>query len=145
MHRTPSVAARGRDPERGVQEAEKALEKHVLHFKYLGVMQSGDGDPLVPLSHRIVLASSRFGQLKRVLKEKKLSKSLRLRIFSSRVLSMLLYGCDAWNLTEQVRRKLNATGSKMLSKISGRPITDEAQEPSIDIVLRTRDQRCNWL
>ncbi len=28
------------------------------------------------------------------------------------VVSTLLYGCEAWKLTEQVRRKLNATGSK---------------------------------
>ncbi len=47
---------------------------NVLHFKYLGVMQSGDGDPLVPVSHRIVLVWSRFGPLKRVHTEKKLSK-----------------------------------------------------------------------
>ena len=118
---------------------------NVLHFKYLGVMQSGDGDPLVPVTHRTMLAWSRFGQLKRVLTEKKLSKSLRLRIFSSCVVSTLLYGCEAWKLTEQVRRKLNATGSKMLSKITGRHIAAEAREPSIDIVLRARDQRWNWL
>ncbi len=71
----------------------------VLHFKYLGVMKSGDGDPLVPVTHRIVLAWSRFGQLERVLTEKKLSNSLRLRIFSSCVVSTLLYGCEAWKLT----------------------------------------------
>ncbi len=80
-----------------------------------------------------------------MLTEKKLSKSLRLRIFSSCVVSTLLYGCEAWKLTGQVRRMLNATGSKMLSKISGRRIADEAREPSIDIVLRARDQRWNWL
>ncbi len=33
----------------------------------------------------------------------------------------------------------------MLYKISGRSIADEAREPSIDIVLRARDQRWNWL
>ncbi len=26
---------------------------NTLHFKYLGVMQSGDGDPLAPVNHRI--------------------------------------------------------------------------------------------
>ncbi len=33
----------------------------------------------------------------------------------------------------------------MLSNISGRPIADDSRERSVDIVLRARDQRWNWL
>ncbi len=33
----------------------------------------------------------------------------------------------------------------MLSKTSGRPISDEARELSIGIILRARNQRWNWL
>ncbi len=35
------------------------------HFKYLGVMQSSDGDSLVAVNHRIAIAWSRYAELKR--------------------------------------------------------------------------------
>ncbi len=44
-----------------------------------------------------------------------------------------------------VRRKLNSTASKMLSRTTGRTIADEARQPSVDVVMRARDQRWNWL
>ncbi len=38
---------------------------NTLHFKYLGVVQSEDGDPLVSVEHRIIIACSRFRDLKK--------------------------------------------------------------------------------
>ncbi len=37
-----------------VRLEEKYL-KNVLHFKYFGVLQSGDGDPMVPVNHRVTI------------------------------------------------------------------------------------------
>ncbi len=59
--------------------------------------------------------------------------------------SALLYGCESWKLTQAVRRKLNLNASKMLSRITGRTIADEARQLSVDVVMRARDQRWNWL
>ncbi len=33
----------------------------------------------------------------------------------------------------------------MLSKITGRSISDEARKPSLDVLMRARDQRWNYL
>ncbi len=49
------------------------------------------------------------------------------------------------SLTEAAPTKAERNGTKMLSKVSGRLIAEEAREPSIDIALRARDQRWNWL
>ncbi len=38
---------------------------NTLQFKYLGVMQSGDGDPLTPVNHRITKAWTSFRNLKK--------------------------------------------------------------------------------
>ncbi len=46
---------------------------NVLHFKYLRVMQSGDGDPSVPVNHPFAVAWSRYRDLKRVLTDARLS------------------------------------------------------------------------
>ncbi len=48
------------------KEAQEKLEKvrlerrrptEGLHFKYLGVMQSGDADPMVPVNHRVTISA----------------------------------------------------------------------------------------
>ncbi len=55
------------------------------------------------------------------------------------------YGCESWKLTAQARRKLNGTVSKMLLRIRGRTIADEARDPTLDALMRARDRRWNWL
>ncbi len=67
---------------------------NLLHFKYLGVMQSGNGDPLVPVNRRVMTAWSLFRNLKRVLTEGRLSTTLRLRLFSAAGVSTILCGCE---------------------------------------------------
>ncbi len=37
------------------------------------------------------------------------------------------------------------TASKMLSRITGRTMADEARQPSVDVLMRARDQSWNWL
>ncbi len=40
---------------------------NTLQFKYLGVMQAADGDPLARVFHRVEIAWSRFRNLKHIL------------------------------------------------------------------------------
>ncbi len=67
---------------------------NTLQFEYLGVMQSGDGDPLTPVNHLITQAWTGFRNLKRVLTDTKLPTSLRLRLFGTFVVLSLLCGCE---------------------------------------------------
>ncbi len=46
-----------------VRLEQEDLQK-VLHLKYLGIMQSGDGDPIVPVDHRMTISWTRFRDLK---------------------------------------------------------------------------------
>ncbi len=101
--------------------------QNVLHFKYLGVMQSSDGDPLFAVNHPIVIAWSRYADLKRLLTAQDYQKGLCLRLLNASLISNLLYGCEAWKMSPQARRKLNGTVSKMLSRITGRTIAVEAR------------------
>ncbi len=87
---------------------------NALHFKYLGVMTSSDGDSLVAVNHRIAIAWSRYADLKRLLTASRLPKGLRLGLLNASVISTLMYTCEAWKLPARARRKLNGTVSKML-------------------------------
>ncbi len=54
------------------------------------------------------------------------------------MVSILLYDRESWKITEKARKDLNATGSKMLSKITVREIADEARMPTVDNIIRSR-------
>ncbi len=48
-------------------------------------------------------------------------------------------------MSAQVRRKLHGTVPKILSRIPGLTIPDEARELTLDVVMRAGDRRWNWL
>ena len=114
----------------------------VLHFKYLGRLQSGDGDPIVPI---IFIALVTFRNLTRTIFDKKLPLTLRLCLFCSSVVPLLLYRCESWKLTETVLKKLNGSCSTMLSQITGKSIVEEAHAPLISAIARPQDRRWLWL
>ncbi len=56
-----------------------------LHFKYLGVTQSGDGDPLTPAKNRITNTWTSIRNVTKMLTDTKLPRSLRLPLFGTSV------------------------------------------------------------
>ena len=73
-------------------------------FKYLGShMESSERD----INVRIGLAWGAFNKLKSVLSAQKLNLDLRIRFFNAACISILLYGCESWILTEALRDKLD--------------------------------------
>ncbi len=80
-----------------------------------------------------------------ILTASKVSKSLRLRPFQASVMSNVLYGCESWKMTENEKRKLSWTASKMLATITGRSIQEEARNPTINVVMTSRDRNRSWL
>ncbi len=48
-------------------------------------------------------------------------------------------------MTEKVKLKLNGAGSKLLARITGRIIAQEARNPTTNVALKARDRRWSWL
>ncbi len=97
---------------------------------------SNSGEP----PHHKAWAS--FRNLKRVLTDTKLPKSLRLRLFRRFIASLRP------RIVEVIRESMQKAQLNMfeiLSRMTGREIADEARTPSINVLLRTRDLRWNWL
>ena len=78
----------------------------VEEFKYLGsYINSIEKD----VNIRIALAWTAFDKLKSILRHRtsKLSVELKMRIFQAACVSILLYGCESWVLTQQLGEKLD--------------------------------------
>ncbi len=124
----------------GTSSAESCIRCRIRHGQVGGRNKKGERPKNELAKVRLEEEDS-----KRVLPNARLPSRLRIRLWNSSFTSTLLYGCESWKLTQAARRKLNSTASKMLSRITGRTIADEAREPSVDVVMRARDQRWNWL
>ena len=60
--------------------------------------------------------------------------------------TQLVYGSKAWNLDEEAVRTLNGVNSKLLHRITGRPVQEEARDGrSFDLVRWIRTRRAQWL
>ena len=78
---------------------------HVTDFKYLGSkMASAASD----LKRRKALAWSAFWKLERLWKSSQLSISAKVNLFYTTCVTILLYGCESWVLSQDMESKINA-------------------------------------
>ena len=124
----------------------KALD-NVFKFGYLGNIFAADGLQEYDIRTRIGMAMTRCGKLSHMFDSPALGPWLKVRLYTVAVVSLLTYGCESWNLTDDVMRKLNGANSQMLSRITGNDIRTEARPAtsSFDIVKHIRVRRLRWL
>ena len=78
---------------------------------------------------------------------KKLPIELKFRLYKAAVCSILTYGCETWRLTPPVMRQINGANSRMLSRLTGKSIPQEARATScsFNLVSAIRRRRLKWL
>jgi len=80
----------------------------VTKFTYLGSDVDSDGYSTPEIHRRLGMASSIMGQLDTIWKQQRLSLQTKLRLYSSLVLSVLLYGSETWTLRKTDSSKVQA-------------------------------------
>ncbi len=103
---------------------------NTLHCKYLGVMQSGDGN-----MQRARSRKRTFTSLQKTLTDRRLLEKLRVRPWRSTTIATLLHGCESWTITDNILNAINGTASKTLANISGRTIAEEAASRTCPVIL----------
>ena len=58
--------------------------------------------------------------MQNLLSSRLLSKNLKIKIYRTIILPVVLYGCEAWSLTLQEERKLRVFENMVLRRIFGR-------------------------
>ncbi len=77
---------------------------------------------------------------------KSLSEPLRIRLYTASITPIALYGCEAWSMTNEVKKLLKAFNAKCLSRILGirvRQVVEENIGPSI--IKAALKRRWLWL
>jgi hypothetical protein len=80
----------------------------VTKFTYLGSDVDSEGYSTPEMHRRLGMANSVMGQLDKIWKQQRLSLQTKLRLYSSLVLSVLLYGSETWTLRKADSDKLQA-------------------------------------
>ena len=96
----------------------KILET-VDKFKYLGVTLTKDGKRESEIKIRIATATSALVRLKTIWKHNKIAIQTKILLYKSLVLSIMLYGCETWTLTEDLERRIIAFETKSYRHILG--------------------------
>ena len=91
--------------------------EQVSSFTYLGSALSSDGTIDKELGIRIGKAYSAFSMLCRIWYNRNIRTCTKIRIYRAAVLTVLLYGCEAWTTTQVQDRRVEAFHQRCLRKI----------------------------
>ena len=83
--------------------------KQVKTFKYLGYIITSDGRCSTEIKRRIAIAKDGFNKMSLIFKNHNISMTTKHRVLKAYVWSILLYGCESWTITEDIRKKLEAS------------------------------------
>ncbi|KAJ4431175.1 hypothetical protein ANN_19772 [Periplaneta americana] len=131
--------------------------EEVKKFKYLGATVTNIDDTREEIKHRINMGNACYYSVEKLLSSSLLSKYLKVRIYKTVILLVVLYGCETWTLTLREEHRLRVFENKVLRKIFGAKrdeVTGEwrklhntelhALYSSPDIIRNIKSRRLRW-
>jgi len=98
--------------------------ERVEEFKYLGRTLKNQNSIPEEIKSRLKSGNTCYHLVQNLLSSRLLSKNLKIKIYRTIILPVVLYGCETWLLTLQEERKLRVFENMVLRRIFG-PRRDE--------------------
>ncbi|KAJ4435581.1 hypothetical protein ANN_18197 [Periplaneta americana] len=86
---------------------------------YLGATVTNINGTREEIKRRINMGNACYYSVEKLLSSSLLSKNLKVRIYKTVILPVLLYGCETWTLTPREEHRLKVFENKVLRKIFG--------------------------
>ncbi|KAJ4435504.1 hypothetical protein ANN_18120, partial [Periplaneta americana] len=131
--------------------------EEVEKFKYLGATVTNINDTREEIKRRINMGNACYYSVEKLLSSSLLSKNLKVSIYKTVILPVVLYGCETWTLTLREEHRLRVFENKVLRKIFGAKrdeVTGEwrmlhnaelhALYSSPDIIRNIKSRRLRW-
>ena len=113
--------------------------EQVNSFNHLGSMLTSDGRCEKEIRRRIGMVKTSFNQMSPVLKDRKLSIQLKVRLLKCFIWSVLLYGCESWTLSAALTRNIEATEMWFYRRMLR--VSYTAHETNISVLQRMGQER----
>src|SRR5215813_11172196 len=98
--------------------------ERVEEFKYLGTTLTYQNSIQEEVKSRLKSGNACYYSVQNLLSSRLLSKNLKIRIYRTIILPVVLYGCETWSLTLKEERRLRVFQNRVLRRIFG-PKRDE--------------------
>ncbi|PSN34614.1 hypothetical protein C0J52_20554 [Blattella germanica] len=98
--------------------------KYMVTHRNASGNANGQNEIQKEIKHRLNSGNACYYALQRLLSSQLLSKNIKLKIYKTVILPVILYGCETWTLTLREEKRLRVFENKVLRKIFG-PKRDE--------------------
>src|SRR5215469_10184143 len=98
--------------------------ERVEEFKYLGTTLTNQNSIQEEIKSRLKAGKACYYSVQNLLSSSLLSKNLKIKIYSTIILRVVLYGCETWSLTLREEHRLRVFENMVLRRVFG-PKRDE--------------------
>jgi hypothetical protein len=91
----------------------------VSQFKYLGTTVTNQNLIQEEIKRRLNSGNACYHSVQNLLSSRLLSKNVKVRIYKTVILLVVLYGCETWSLTVREEHKLRVFENRVLTRIFG--------------------------
>src|SRR5215471_4767172 len=119
------VMSRDRNAGRGhsVKIDNSSIER-VEEFKYRGTTLTDQNSIQEEIKSRLKLGNACYHSVQNLLSSRLLSKNLKIKMYRTIILPVVLYECETWSLTLREERRLRVFENRVLRRVFG-PKRDE--------------------
>jgi len=96
----------------------------VEEFKYLGKTLTNQNSIQEEIKSRLKLGNACYYSVQNLFSSSLLSKNLKIKIYRTIILPVVLFGCETWSLTLREARRLRVFENRALRRVFG-PKRDE--------------------
>ena len=112
----------------------RSIER-VEEFKYLGTALTYQNSIQEEIKRRLNLGNACYYSVPNLLSSRLLSKNLRIKIYRTIILPVVLYGCETWSLTLREESRLRVFENRVL-RVFG-PKGDEVTGNGENYIMRS--------
>jgi hypothetical protein len=100
---------------KNIRIANESFEK-VARFKYLGMTLTNQNDIFDEIKIRLNSGNACYYSVQNLLSSHLISKNLKIKIYKTVILLVVLYGCETWSLTLREEHGLRISENRVLRR-----------------------------